>query len=625
MEKSLPTAGINVYRFGEFVLDPGSSELRSNGTVSRLQPQPLQILLTLLSQPGEVVTREQFRTLLWAEDTYVEFDDGLNHAIRRLRNALSDTAQVPRYIETIPRRGYRFIAAVEVEAPGGALQGATAKLRLSRLQWGLLAAAAVMILAVLGVAWFYGRPSDHVGSLAVLPLANFSGDGQQEFFADGLTEELTTELAQIQSVRVISRTSAMRLKGLKLSLPQIGRELGVDAVVEGSVQSSGGRVRISAQLVHIATERHLWAETYEREWRDPLQVRREVALQIALRIRERVAPREGASAKQKSIQPMAYDAYLLGTRLSNRDEDASYAKSIHYFEEAIRLDPDFALAYAELAESHGMLAFNAGVRDAHFMAAKSAAAKAMELDPMLPEAQIGDADLRFYWDWDWTQCEGAFRAAAEKYPNSAHVQYHYGLCLSVFGRYDEAFRYMERARLVDPLSPRINRGMGWLLGMMGRPQEAIDRLRHAIDMEPENASGYELLSWAYDKAGMESDSIAAYLHWRRLAGDPQSEIDTLQRAYREAGRQGFEQRRREMMKTKLETLRNTPAGGSPGPITLAAGYASIGDADRAFPYLERAYSEKNPRLAWIKSSIAWEPLRHDPRYHILIQRMNLPD
>lgn len=624
-EDFLRTAGTNRYRFGEFVLDPASAELRCNGTVARLQPQPLQILLTLLAQPGEVVTRDQLRALLWADDTYVEFDDGLNHAIRRLRTALSDTAQVPRYIETIPRRGYRFIPAVQVEMPPPStpVQLEKARRHLSRKHWGMLIAATAAVLAIFALALLSRAPADHVGSLAVLPLANFSGDPQQEFFADGLTEELTTELARIHSLRVISRTSAMRLKGAKLSLSQIGHELGVDAVVEGSVQSSGGRVRISAQLVHIASERHLWAETYEREWRDPLQVRSEIALQIASRIRETIAPGEGAIPKPKPVQPLAYDAYLLGTRLSNRDEEASYAKSIHYFEEAIRLDPTFALAYAELAESHGMLAFDAGLRDEHFIAARRASAKALELDPTLPEAQIGDADLRFYWDWDWTQCDGAFRAAAEKYPNSAHVQYHYGLCLFVFGRYDEALRYMEQARLTDPLSPRINRGMGWLLGMMGRPQQAIDRLRHAIDMEPENASGYELLSWAFDKAGMESDSIAAYLRSRKLAGDPQADIDMLERAYREAGKTAFDQRRRTLLKARLESLRNSPA--SPGPITLAPGYAAIGDADRAFQYLERAYSDRNPRLTWIKSSIDWEPLHNDPRYHHLIQRMHLPE
>jgi TolB-like protein len=563
--------------------------------------------------------------LLWAQDTYVEFDDGLNHAIRRLRQALGDTAQVPRYIETIPRRGYRFILPVEQTKP----EGLASEQQPARERWGPRwgwvgagAGAALVALVVIMMPW---RPRSNIGSLAVLPLVNFSRDSQQEFFADGLTEELTTELAPIKSVRVISRTSAMRLKGTKLSLAEIGRDLGVDAVVEGSVQSAGGRVRISAQLVHIASERHLWAESYERDWRELLQVRSEVAQQIAARIREEIAPGEGPSAKEKAVQPLAYDAYLLGARLSNRGDDPSYAKSIHYFQEAIRLDATFALAYAELAESQGMLAFDAEARDEHFVAAKAAAAKALELDPTLPEAQIGDADLRFYWDWDWTQCEGAFRATAEKYPNSAHVQYHYGLCLFVFGRYDEALRYLERARLIDPLSPRINRTIGWLLGMTGRWPQAIDRIRQAVDMEPENAAGYQLLWWAFDKAGMESDCVAAYVQWRKLAGDSQADIDILQGAYRDAGRVGFEQLRRKILKARLESARKTALSARktaltklPGAVVMAARYAAIGDH-------EQAYVERNPRLTWIKSSLDWEPLRSDPRYQSLVRRMDLPD
>ena len=607
------------------MLDPASAELRSNGNTTRLQPQPLQILLTLLEHPGEVVTREQFRSLLWAEDTYVEFDDGLNHAIRRLRGALHDTAQVPQFIETIPRRGYRFIARVDIESSEPLLPPSEKPTsQRARLYRGLLVAGILAGLGILSIVLVHSRSTRRIESLAVLPLANFSGDSQQEFFADGLTEEVTTELARINSVRVISRTSAMRLKGTKLSLAQIGRELGVDAVVEGSVQSSGGRVRISAQLVHIESERHLWAESYEREWGSPLQVRSEVALQIASRIREKVAPDEGPSPRRETVQPLAYDAYLLGTRLSSRGDDTSFLRSIHYFEEAIRLDPNFALAYAELAESHAMLAFRAEARNQHLQAAIAAANRALELDPKLPEAQIGDADLRFYWYWDWTQCSGAFRSAAEKYPNSGHVQVHYGLCLFALGRYDEALRYLEQARLVDPLSPTLNRTIGRLLGMMGRPQQAIDCLLQAVDMEPEDASGYQLLSWAYSKAGRDAESVDAYLHGRKLAGDPQSDIDALQEAFRAGGRPAFDQQRNKMLKGKLELLRRKPKSQSPGPVQLASLCVAIGDADMALQYLEQAYSERNPRLTWIKSSIDWEPLHNDARYHNLIRRMNLP-
>ncbi len=627
-EELLLAPRTNLYCFGEFTFDPATGELQRNGSSVRLQPQPLQVLLTLLSHPGEVVTREEFRSSLWTADTNVEFDDGLNHAIRRLRDALSDTAQVPRYIETIPRRGYRFIPRVEVESPAQPASVTAAGKPAGPSRRYVVSAGIALCGAIALVAAFYTirlRSDTRITSLAVLPLANFSGDTDQEYFADGITEELTTELARIKTLRVISRTSAMRLKGTKLSLKEVGRELGVDAVVEGSVQRSGSRVRISAQLVQVATERHLWAETYERELRDVLSVRSEIARDIASRVRKEVAPEERVSPSQSDMPAEAYDAYLVGTRLSSRGDNDSFEKSIAYFETAIRLDPRFALAYAELSESHGMLAFNAGERGDHFQKAIAASTKALALDPDLPEAQIGNADLQFYWNWDWTQCEGAFRGAAEKYPNSAHVQYHYGLCLFVFGRYDEALRYFERARRVDPLSPTINRVMGWLLGVMGRNPEAIEQLLRARDLESENAATHDLLSWAYERAGKDSESATAYITSRRLAGDPEVELDALNRAFRGGGKQAFDDKRRTILKEKLASLLRKENPKPVSPLAIATLCSSIGNADQAFQYLDQAYVDRNPRLTWIRSGIGWEPLHADPRFHALVRRMGLPD
>ena len=617
----------NRYRFGEFTFDPASGELRRNGNTVRLQPQPVQVLLALLCHPGQVVTREEFRSSLWTADTNVEFDDGLNHAIRRLRDALSDTAQVPLYIETIPRRGYRFVPPVDVESPPSSAGPPGAAFSASvwrRSLWSALIVACAAIAVVTSVVLIHRRSAAPIGSLAVLPLANFSGDSDQDYFADGITEELTTELARVKTLRVISRTSAMRLKGTKLSLKEIGRELGVDAVVEGSVQRSGSRVRISAQLVQIASERHLWAETYERELRDVLQVRSEVARDIAARVRLEVAP-ESARLAQNSIPAEAYDAFLMGTRLSSRGDNEGFEESIRYFEQAIRLDPDFALAYAELAESHGMLAFLADERGDHFKKANLAANKAFKLDPTLPEGQIGTADLLFYWEWDWAQCEGAFREAAEKYPNSAHVQYHYGLCLFVLSRYDEALRYLERARRVDPLSPMINRVIGWLLYVMGRKQEAIEQLLRARELEPGDRTTYSLLSRAYDRAGQESESVSAYITSRKLAGDPEAETDALGRAYRSRGQEAFNHERRKILKSKLHDVLTKKSSEPARALTIASLCASIGNADLAFQYLDKAYAERSPTLTWIKSGIQWEPLHEDPRFHAFVRRMGLPD
>ena len=405
------------YRLGSFHLDAESGELRSNGRSVRLQPQPLHVLLELLRHPGRIVTREDFQATLWPGNTYVEFDDGLNQAIRRLRSALGDTAQVPGYIETIPRRGYRFVATVEVEEPTPVAAGADPPTapgaeNVSH-RWRIVALSIVgFAIAVLAVYLIrQQRSGTKIESLAVLPLANFSDGADQEHFADAITEELTTELARIKSVRVISRTSAMRLKGTKLSLQEIARELGVDAVVEGSVQRSGDRVRISAQLVRVSGERHLWAETYERSLNDVLRVRSEVSREIAARVRGEIAPGEPVSNSRRPVDPAAYDSYLLGMRFFDETTLPGYEKSIFYFEEATKKDPNYALAYAQLAEAHAMVAYFHPSDKSHYGQARSAAQESAELDPALPEARIRDADLKFYWDWDWQQCDGAFRRA----------------------------------------------------------------------------------------------------------------------------------------------------------------------------------------------------------------------
>ncbi len=416
----------------------------------------------------------------------------------------------------------------------------------------------------------------------------------------------------------------MRLKGTDLSLREIGRELGVDAVVEGSVQRSGSRVRISAQLVQVATERHLWAENYERESQDVLRVRGELAREIAAQVRNEVAPKESAGLSTTRVPPHAFDAYLIGTRLANRGDKEGFEKSIHYFEEAIRLDPNFALAYAELGESHGMLAYLADERGEQFLKAQAAFKKALELDPSVPEAQVGSADLQLYWDWDWSQCEGAFRKAADKYPNSAHIQYHYGLCHFIFGRYDEALRYLENARRVDPFSPMINREIGHLLGVIGRDPEAVEQLLKTRDLEPDNPATYALLSWTYGRMGKESECVQAYITSRRLVGDAGADLRALDRAYRSAGKKAFERQRRKLLKTKLSALLGKQRQGTVRPLLLAQLYASVGDSDMAVRYLEEAYKERSPRLVWIKSSIQLEPLRSEARFSALVHRMGLP-
>lgn len=470
------------------------------------------------------------------------------------------------------------------------------------------------------------QSATRVSSLAVLPFTDLSSPPEQERFADGITEELTTVLAQLKTVRVISRTSAMRLKGTKLPLRDIGRELGVDAVVEGSVQRSGNRVRVSAQLVQVTTERHLWAETYERDVRDVLQVRSEVAQDIASRVRNEIAPGEATRPAQSGISPEAFDAYLTGTRLASRGGKQGFGASIGYFEKAIRLEPSFAPAWAALAESHAVLAFKADERGDHFARAQDAAIKAFELDPTLPEAQIATADLLFYWDWDWSQCGGRLREAAENYPNSAQAQLHYGECLFILGRHDDALRYLENARRVDPLSVPILMDLGHLLVVMGRHGEAIQVALKARDLRPDNPAVHDLLFWAYERAGSDSDAVMAWVDGRRLAGDvSDAELQAQEQAYRSGGWEAFERRTRRSLRPKLNNLLAKEKQGAVKPLVLAEYCAWAGESDLAFHYLEQGYRERSPGLVWIKYSLAWLPLHGDPRFHELVRRMGLPD
>ncbi len=619
------------YRFGAFHLDAESGELQGNGGSVRLQPQPLQVLLELLRHPGRIVTREDFQASLWPGNTYVEFDDGLNHAIRRLRIALGDTAEVARYIETIPRRGYRFVAAVETQAPAPreAVPGPAVESRPAmsgRLWW--MVVAATTLVAALTIGFFYTlrrRPTEaSIEALAVLPFANFSSDPEQEHLADAITEEITTDLSRIKTTRVISRTSAMRMKGTKLSLREIGRELGVDAVVEGSVQRAGDRVRIAAQLVRVQSERHLWAEAYERSLKDILLVRSEVSADIASHVRAEVAPHEPPPAKGRAAAPEAYDSYLIGMRFFDEGTMTGYKKSIPYFEEATEKDPDYALAYAELAEAHAMIAFLDPSDSTHFGQAQAAARKAMEIDPTLPEAQIREADLKLYWGWDWSQCDGPMRQAAQEGTGSSDAQSHYALCLEVLGRYQEALPYAENARRIDPLSGPGNRTLGRLLARNGQAEKGLEYLYKAKDLDPNNAATYEILAWSYDKQNRQREAVEARIRAGRLRDDlPEGSEEALTNAFNAGGIAAFEQEQRKFLRKRIESLKQQP---DTPPLRLAALYVKTGDFNEAFYWLEKGFQQQHtPILVWLKSGIAWEPLRKDPRYHALLSKMKMPE
>ncbi len=476
-------------RFENYELDTCAGELRTDNQRIHLQGQPLQVLLLLLDRAADVVTREEFRSKLWPADTFVDFDDGLNHAVRKLREALGDRAEEPRFIETVPKRGHRFIAPVDGRA---GLRGASGRpqgtpLQRHKLALGIAGVAVVVAAVVLtmNVAGLRGRFLRVIGarhgstvpkieSIAVMPLQNLSGDPEQEYFADGLTDELITDLGKISSLRVISQTSVMRYKGTRKPLPEIARELNVDAVVEGTVERSGSRVRITADLLYAPTDQHLWAEVYESDLQDVLTLQDEVASAIASQIQTRLTPQERARfTHARPVNPEAHDAYLKGLYFWNLRTEQNLKKGIEYFQQAIEKDPAYALAYVGLADSYIVLGEHGAMasRDA-FPRAKAASRKALELDETLGEAHTSLGAAKADYDWDWAGAEEEFKRGIALNPNYATGHHWYADYLSAMGRHKEAIAEIERAQELDPLSFMIDTAVGNLFFFARRYDEA---------------------------------------------------------------------------------------------------------------------------------------------------------
>ncbi len=420
-------ASPRVVRFGDFEANLRSGELRRNGLKIKLADQSFQVLATLLENPGEVATRDELKQKLWAEDTFVDFEGGLNSAIKRLRDALGDSAEAPRFIETLSRRGYRFIHPVDRDT----------RADLGRIQ-----------------------------SIAVLPLENLTGDPSQEYFADGITDALITRLAQIGALRVISRTSVMGYKGKSKLLPEIAQELSVEAVVEGTVARSGNRVRITAQLVHASSDQHLWAMQYERDLTDILLLQAEVASAIADEVQVRLTPPERARlASARRIDPEAYDAYLRGRLHWNKRTEEGMKRGLELFQRALEKDPTYALSHAGVAECYNMLGFW-GVAAPHDVSpkAKAAASKALEIDENLAEGHAARAWVRFAYDWDWAGAEKELQRALELNPGYATAHQWYSHLLVYQGRVAEALAEVQRTLDLDPLSLIMNSSGAWRAG-----------------------------------------------------------------------------------------------------------------------------------------------------------------
>ena len=627
-------------RFGIFELDLRAGELRKHGSKIRLQAQPFQVLVMLLEQQGQVVTREQIQKVLWPADTFVDFDHGLNKAINKIREALGDSAETPRFVETVARRGYRFLADVKVEdslAVGAAWPGSSpdsgeaanapekSELRDNPphdFSWKAFTVAVLVVAVILGT-WtlihFKKRQSNAIRSLAVLPLESLSNDASQDYFADGMTDELISDLGQISELRVISRTSAMIYKHAQKPLPQIARELNVDAIVEGTVLRSGDRVRITAQLIDASTDKHLWSQSYEGDLRDTLALQSEVAREIADQIQIKLNPREQAELKNaRVVNPQAYESYLKGRFFWNKRTAENLRVALAYFNQSIEEDPNYAQAYSGLADTYALLGdwqYAAMTAKEALPKAKAAAQKALALDPALGEAHNSLAFVLDGFDWDFAGGGREFQRAIELNPGYATAHHWYAWHLCLLGHYDEAIAEMKKAESLDPLSLVINADLAEILELAHRYDESIEQSRKTLEMEPNFALAYNHLGQAYLQKHKFTEAIAELQKAADLSKGSPTCTANLARAYAAAGN------KTEALNLLNDLKKSSSPGNSHG-TEIAMIYASLGDWTPSLTWLEKAYEERfNPGVL---VRPGFDPLRSDPRFQDLLRRVGLP-
>lgn len=639
-----------ILRFGVFEADLGLGELRKHGVRLKLSEQPFQILVRLLERRGQIVTREELRTSLWRDDTFVDFDHGLNNAVMRLREVLGDSSVSPRYIETVPRRGYRFILPVAEMTPDPATSSARsgpAELQVAkeftppeqsqrdwRSRWltvpRIAAITTLVLLAIAGLSLVTVRHVQRVDadkalagksmSLVVLPLENLSGDKDQDYFADGMTDDLIANLAKIRSLRVISRSTAMAYKGTHKPLSSIASDLKVDAVVEGTVMRVGNRVRITAELVQVSTDRHLWADTYESQMGDVLALQNRVSSAIVDEIRINLTPEEKERlAKNPAVRPEAYENYLKGRYYWNKRSEEGLTKAIEYFQLATEKDPNYALAFAGLADCYSIIGSAiVGSVPALDVApkAKSAALKALELDKSLAEAQTSLATVSFNYDWDWATAASGFQRSIELNPSYATAYQRYSLYLMAMGRTQESLTEMNRARDLEPLSISMNFSLGWRLYMARQYDQAIEQLRNALEMDPNFALPRVVLGQAYEQKGSYPQAIAELQKAASISHDSPPVLGALGHAFGAAGNRA----EAEKILARLAQLSKKQYV---SPFYVALVYDGLHENEKALDWLEKAYTDRSNAIIFIKVDPELDGLRSNPRFQSLLRRLNL--
>jgi TolB-like protein/Flp pilus assembly protein TadD len=554
-----------------------AGELRKQGLKIKLQDQPFQILVMLLEHPGQVVTREELRSKLWPANTFVDFDHSLNKAINKLREALGDSAESPRFVETLPRRGYRFLEPFE------------------------------------------HKQRRAIDSIAVLPLENLSCDPEQDYFADGLTEALITNLAKISALRVVSRTTAMHYKGVHRPLRELARELQVEGIVEGTVQRFGKRVRISVQLIHATADAHLWAESYERDLRDILGLEAELAQAIAREVQVTLTPQEQAQLAQAHVvEPEAYEAYLKGRYHWNRRSGDALAKGTECFQRAIERDPSYAAAYAGLADcasSAGWLGFIHP--DEGCGKGKRLAQKALNMDANLAEAHTSLAWATVHYDFDFALSETEYERSIQLNPRYATAYMWFSLLLAATGRLEEAITECKRAVRLDPLALMISAGLGWIYWCAHRYDEMIEQFRKTLELDSNFAPPHWGLGLAYSGKSMHEPAIAEMRKAVELSHGSTLVVGLLGEAYAIAGY-------RDDAQEVLAQLEGISKQQYVTPYIIARIYAALDKSDEVFLWLETAFRERAAWMVYLSVDSRLDSLRSDPRFQDLLRRMNFP-
>jgi TolB-like protein/DNA-binding winged helix-turn-helix (wHTH) protein/Tfp pilus assembly protein PilF len=651
----------SVYRFASFELRPRTRELYKHGVKLKLRPQPLRVLEVLLDRRGDMVTREELHRLLWESETFVDFEQGLNTAVKELRASLSDSADTPRYVETIPRLGYRIIVPVEVEispaappaepsqppletkpappAPpdppvAGAQPEPPARTRPLRARfplparWTAIAAIAGAAVIILATYWALShkrvaaQPPSARLMLAVLPFENLTGDAGQDYFSDGLTEEMIAQLGRHASNEfgVIARTSVMHYKHTSSNIDQIGRELGVRYILEGSVRRNAGEVRINAQLIETGTQTPLWTKEYNRELTNLLGLQEEIAHEISDAIQVTLGKRAASSAEHKpALTPrayQAYDLYLRGLFFWNKRTLPGFEQAIQYFQQAIAEDPNYAPAYAGLANSYTLLTGYSLVPASRYMPkARAAAMRAVELDDSLAEAHTALALIIENYDWDWDGSEKEYLRAIALNPNYATAHQWFAEQLTWRKHFDEALRESEEARRLDPLSLIITSDHAAILYYSRQYDQAIAQFGAVQDMDPDFPRA-QLLINAYIEQGRYSEAIAGLQRWRSVYGDGPADWEKMSYCYCRSGQPG-------KAKEELKKLEQANGKRTLDPSILVVPNFCVGNVERAFALLTEAHAQHSNALTTLNVEPAYDPMRSDPRFQELLHQVGL--